>query len=57
MEVRWSGVGPAACVDPTAHTKSFHDFVVMVRRISLTSKMVVPKKKAPRSKTDILEDV
>ena len=45
MEVRWSRVGPAACAHPMAHTKSFHDFVVMVRRISLTSKMVVPKKR------------
>ena len=38
-EVRWSGAGPAACANPTAHTVLFHGPFqdTMVRRIILTS--------------------
>ena len=53
-EVRWSGAGPAACADPTAHTVLSHGPFLdsMVCRIILTSKKdLMSQKKALRSKT------
>ena len=58
-EVRWSGAGPAACADPTAHTGLFHGPFQdsMVRRIIFTSKKdLMSHKKGSACKTDNIVD-